>query len=215
MTLSTLTLFFHSLHFRPFLNMKSELETYAAKSFFEVGCYVLSASSLPLPRCPYIRALSSLVWGMHLMSRVSSPFKQIEVEGSLSHYLFLTHNLPPLDIRRSVISLFIFLWYIYTELCLQPICISLPLLRARCIRIFTGDLPFSNQSPYARVNQHLNSFISFSCRLWSSFPLSFSLKKKRDTSLSETGNLFWLLFFRSSFCQLFWFALLVCCKLEL
>merc|ERR1712035_290670 len=51
-------------------------------------------------------------------------------------------------------------------------CMPPPLPRPRCTRLSTLSHPNAVQTPNARVNQYLHSFIPSSGKLWNSLPLS-------------------------------------------
>ncbi len=127
-------------------------------------------SGLVRPRMEY----ASLVWGC---STHTAPLDRVESKAlRLISSPSLTDNLPP-KVRRQVGSFSIFCRYFHSDFssdlanCMPP-----SLLRPRCTRLCTQAHPFSVQIPYARVNQHLHSFIPFTGKLWNNLPLSvFSL----------------------------------------
>ncbi len=83
-----------------------------------------------------------------------------------------------------------------------------PLLRPRCTHLCTQAHPFTVQIPYARVNQHLHSFIPITGKLWNDLPLSVfpctndlnSFKRRVSGHLSSwiwslfSDTPFWLLY---------------------
>ncbi len=85
----------------------------------------------------------------------------------------LTDCLLNLKSRRTVASLSIFYRYFHAHSSSELTdCMPPPLLRPRRIRLSTFAHPYSIQTPYARVNQYLHSFILFGGQLWNLLPLS-------------------------------------------
>ena len=85
----------------------------------------------------------------------------------------LTYCLQPLAIRRNVASLSIF-YRFFHGYCSSELadCVPPPLLQPRCTRLSTHSHPYSVQLTNARVNQYLQSFFSFTGKLWNSLPFT-------------------------------------------
>merc|ERR1712035_111623 len=85
----------------------------------------------------------------------------------------LTDCLQPLLFRRNVASLSIFYRYFHAN-CSSELanCMPPPLMRPRCTRLSTFSHPNTVQTPYARVDQYLHSFIPFTGKLWNTLPSS-------------------------------------------
>ncbi len=85
----------------------------------------------------------------------------------------LTDCILPLNLRRNVASLSIFYRYFHANCSSElAICMPPPLPRPRCTRLSSQAQPFTVQIPYTRVNQHLQSFIPITRKLWRSLPFS-------------------------------------------
>jgi len=85
----------------------------------------------------------------------------------------LTNCVLPLKLRRNVASLSIFYRYFHAN-CSSELanCMPPPLPRPRCTRLSTLSHPYAVQTPNARVNQYLHSFIPSTGKLWNSLPWS-------------------------------------------
>ena len=85
----------------------------------------------------------------------------------------LTSCLLPLKSRRNVASLSIFYRYFHAN-CSSELANCMPPLlpRPRYTRLSLQAHPYTVQTPYARVNQYLHSFIPFTGKLWNSLPAS-------------------------------------------
>ena len=140
---------------------------------------IVSASSSPLHSCcPYTGALSALVWSMHLMCG-GAPLTQ----------LFWTEWRQRLFVS-SALLLILIVFYLLNSAAMLPLflssieyfhadcsselanCMPPPLPRPRCTRLSTHAHPYTVQTPYARVNQHLHSFIPHAGKLWNNLPSS-------------------------------------------
>ncbi len=85
----------------------------------------------------------------------------------------LTDCILPLILRRNVVSLSIFYRYFHANCSFELAnCMPAPLPRPRCTKLSSQAHPFTIQIPYTRVNQHLQSFIPVTCKLWKSLPFS-------------------------------------------
>ena len=137
--------------------------------------------SIPLSCLLCTGALSAHVWSMALMSgRGGGGSTHIALSNRVESKAFLLINSPPLtdclnslSHRRNVASLSIFYRYFHAEYSSELAnCMPPPFSRPRCTRLSTSSHPYSVHLPNARVNQYLHSFISYTRKLWNSFPLS-------------------------------------------
>merc|ERR1711980_11675 len=85
----------------------------------------------------------------------------------------LTSCVLPLKLRRNVASLSISYRYFHAN-CSSELanCMPPPLPRPRCTRLSTLSHSYAVQTPNARVNQYLHSFIPSTGKLWNSLPWS-------------------------------------------
>ncbi len=112
-------------------------------------CIVSASFSPPHSWCPYTGALSDLVWSTHHMCG-RGPRTQL----SLTIFSLL-NSVAKLPLSLSSIVIFT----LTALLNLLTACLSPPLLRPRCTLLSTQAQPCTVQINYARVNQHLHSFI--------------------------------------------------------
>ncbi len=141
-------------------------------------CIVSASFSPPLSRYPYIGALSALVWSTHDMCG-GSPRTQLSwTECSLRLFVLsvLLLSLTIFSLLNSAAKLLlsissIVIFTLTALLNLLTACLP-PLLRPRCTRLCTQAHPFTDQIPYARVKQHLHSFIPFTGKLGNNLPFS-------------------------------------------
>ncbi len=85
----------------------------------------------------------------------------------------LTSCLLPLKSCCSVASLSIFYPYFHAN-CSSELANCMPPLlpRPRCTRLSSQAHSYTDQTPYARVNQYLLSFLPVTGKLWNSLPAS-------------------------------------------
>ena len=140
---------------------------YRLRQFFSPAQLLSIYRGLVRPRMEY----ASHVWGgsthTALLDRVEA--KALRLISSPPH----TDSLLPLKFRRNVASLSIFYRYFHAD-CSSELanCMPPPLPRPRCTRLSTHAHPYTVQTPYARVNQHLHSFIPHAGKLWNNLPSS-------------------------------------------
>ncbi len=127
------------------------------------------------------------------------------------------------DLNLAALLLFLSIFYRYFHAyCSSELADSMPppLARPRRTPLSTFAHPYSFQTPYARVNQYLHSFIPFTGQLWnrlpvSVFPPSYDLQYfKREVSRQLASSswlrfLIFLLFLGAVFLRAFFFIFFV------
>ncbi|XP_050717656.1 uncharacterized protein LOC126999291 [Eriocheir sinensis] len=140
---------------------------YCLRQFFSPAQLLSIYKGIVRPRMEY----ASHVWGgsthTALLDRVES--KALRLISSPP----LTDSLLPLNFCRHVTSLSIIYRYFHAD-CFSELanCMPPPLPQPRCTRLSSHAHPYTVQTPYARVNQHLHSFIPHAGKLWNNLPSS-------------------------------------------